>query len=178
MINYTNMAGPNGQADNMGGTTQRVYIAPIADFLAIQKPVSNPTTFAAKSEITTAHTFAVGKGFFKAYCTEDKGKADAKSQGDTDGKSFKTEGEFFYPGSLADAHGFASICKNDKFIILVEMPDSDTNGYLQVGTEMFPAHIEPEFTSAQNASGVRGYMFKYHANTPTVHIYKSTVTTI
>lgn len=177
-INYSNFVGPAGQDDNMGGLTQRVYFAPISDFTLIQKPIANPTTFAAKSEITVAHTFAATKGFVKMYSTMDKGKFDAKSQGDTDGKSFKPEGEFFYPGSKSDAHGFAAAVKNDNFIILVEMPDSDTNGHIQVGSEMFPAKIEPEFTAAQNSSGVRGYTFKFMSVTPTVCVYKAAVTTI
>lgn len=177
-ISYINFTPPAGQDDNMGGLTQRVYFAPIADFAIIQKPVANPTTFEAKSEILTAHTFAVGKGFATAYCTMDKGKFDAKSQGDTDGKSFKLEGEFFYPGSKSKAHGLASAAKNDNFIILVEMPDSDVEGHIQVGSEMFQAKIEPEFTAAQNSSGVRGYVFKYHSVTPTVCVYKAAITTL
>ena len=174
-IAYADLNGPDGQDDNMGGTTQRVFFSPVGDFLAIQKPTVS-TTYASKSEITVAHTFKTGKCFKKAYCTMDKGKVDAKSQGETDGKSFKMEGEFFLPGSLADAHGFASICKNDNFILEVEMPDSDANGYIQVGTEMFPCKISPEFTSATNSSGVRGYTFKYEAMTPTVFVYNAAVT--
>ena len=174
-IAYGNLAAPGGQDENMGGTTQRIYFAPIADFLSIKKPVLS-TTFASKSLIATAHTFQVGKYFNIAYCTADKGKLDGKGQGDTDGKSFKQEGEFFYPGSKAEAHGFAATVKNDNFIIEVEMPDSDINGHIQVGTEMFPAKIEPEFTSATNSAGVRGYVFKYHAMTPIIHMYTGAIT--
>jgi hypothetical protein len=174
-INYGNLAAPNGQDENMGGLTQRIYFAPISDFLVIQKPTVG-TTFASKSAITAAHTFKPTKYFNIAYSTADKGKVDGKGQGEQDGKSFKQEGEFFYPGSKAEAHGFASAAKNDNFILLCEMPDSDTNGLIQVGTEMFPAKIEPEFTSATNSAGVRGYMFKFTAMTPTIHVYSAAVT--
>lgn len=176
MIPYSSFGPPAGQTDNMGGTTQRIYFAPISYFDTIQTPIAVPTTFGEKSKIVTAHTFLVGKGFSTVYCTANKGKVDAKSQGETDGKSLKMEGEFFFPGSLAEAHGLASAIKNDNMIILTEMPDSDVNGYIQTGSEMFPAKIDPEFTSATNEGGVRGYTFKYYANTPTVYIYDAAIT--
>lgn len=175
MIPYSSFNGPNGQQDNMGGTTQRIYFAPISDFATIQKPIPNPTTFAEKSEIPAAHSFTTGKCFRKIYCTMDKGKFDAKPQGETDGKSFKVEGEFFYPGSELEAHGLASAIKNDNLIMLVEMPDSDVNGYVQIGSEMFQAKISPEFTSATNSSGVRGYTFKYEYMTSTVYVYTAAI---
>ncbi len=176
MIPYSSFGPPAGQDDNMGGTTQRIFFAPISYFDTIQTPAAGPVTFDAKSKIVTAHTFLVGKGFSKIYCTANKGKIDAKSQGETDGKSLKMEGEFFFPGSLAMAHGLASTIKNENLIILTELPDSADNGYIQTGSEMFPAKIDPEFTSSTNEGGVRGYTFKYYANTPTVYIYDATIT--
>lgn len=175
-IAYTDFTGPVGQFENMGGTTQRVFFASIAEFLAIQKPVSNPTTFEAKAKIATAHTFQTGKCFHKAYTTMDKGKLELKSQGETDGKSFKQEFEFFYPGSSAALHGFLGSAKNDSFIFLLEMPDTDiTSEYLQVGTEQFPAKLTGEFTSATNSSGVRGYMVKVEAMTRIQYVYAAAV---
>lgn len=178
-IAYTDFAGPVGQFENMGGTTQRSFFASIGDFLAIQKPVSNPTTFGAKSEIATAHTFKTGKCFKKIYTTMDKGKLELKSQGETDGKSLKQEFEFFYPGSSADIHGFIGSAKNDSFIFLLEMPDTDITGeYLQVGTEQFPAKLTGDFTSATNSSGVRGYMVKVEAMTRIQYVYTAAVTVV
>lgn len=175
-MNYQNLLGPDGSEDNMGGTTQRAFLASINDFLSIKTPVSNPTTFAEKVEIDGAHTFKTGKCFKKVYCTMDKGKLDLKSQGENDGKSFKVEGEIFYPGSKSEAHGFAAQVKNDNMMLLIEHPDSATNGHLQVGTEMFPAKINPEFTTGTNSSGVKGYLFKYEAMSTAMYIYKNTIT--
>lgn len=174
-INYAILAGPEGGADNMGGLTSRAFLASIKDFLVIQKPISNPTTFSHLVDISTAHTFNVGKCFKKIYCTMDKGKFDAKTQGDTDGKSFKLEGEIFYPGSESEAHGFAAQSKNDNFIVLEEMPDSEDSGYIQIGTEQFPCKISPEFTVGTNASGTRGYIFKFEAMARRVYIYKGAI---
>lgn len=176
-IAYSDIDAPDGQKDNMGGFTQRAYFAPVEDFLVIQKPVSNPTTFEQLVEIATAHTFKSTKCFLKIYCTMDRGKLENKVQGETDGKSFRTEGEIFVPGSEAKAHGFAAAVKNGRFIILLEQSDSDVNGHLQVGTEMFPAKIDPEFTVASNAAGVRGHVFKFYANTPRQYIYTAAIST-
>lgn len=175
-MNYQNLLGPDGNEDNMGGTTQRAFLASINDFLSIKTPVSNPTTFAEKCEIDGAHTFKTGKCFKKIYCTMDKGKLDLKSQGEIDGKSFKIEGEIFYPGSKSDAHGFAAQAKNDNFMLLIEHPDSEINGHLQVGTEKFPAKISPEFTTATNSSGVKGFTFKFEAMASILNVYKNTIT--
>ncbi len=176
-ISYSDLDAPDGQKDNMGGFTQQLFFAPVNDFLVIQTVVSNPTTFDQLVEIATAHTFKTGKCFLKGYCTMDRGKQDNKIQGDTDGKSFRIEGEFFLPGSLPKAHGFAAAAKNERFILLMEQIDSDSSGHLQVGTEMLPAKIDPEFTVATNASGVRGHVFKYYANTPRQYIYTGAVST-
>lgn len=174
-MDYQDLIAPAGTADNMGGTTQRVYFAPLSTFLSIKKPTASPSTLADLVDITTAHTFNTGGCFLKAYCTADKGKVDVKPQGERDGKSFMQEAEFFYPGNESQAHAMAAQFKNDKFIFLFEKPDSATKGYLQVGTEMFPAEISPEFTTGTNASGVQGYIFKVSAMTDKQYIYKSTI---
>ncbi len=175
-MDYVNLNGPDGQSDNMGGLTQRLYFARVQDFASIKTPVAPFTTPDDLVTISTAHTFNTGKCFKRLYCTMDKGKLDAKTQGETDGKSFKLEGEIFYPGSLADAHGFASLIKNDNLIIIAEHPDSTDNGNLQVGTEQFPAKIDPEFTTGTNASGVKGYTFKFYSMSPRVYVYTGAIT--
>lgn len=174
---YAVLGGPTGGTDNMGGTTSRCYHAPLSSFSSLKTPTATPANLADLVKITATHTFNTGGCFLKAYCTQDKGKFDAKSQGETDGHSFKQEFEFFYPGNEAEAHGFAAQVKNDRMIFLVELPDSADGGYIQVGTEMFPATVAPEFTSATNASGVRGHVFKVSAMTARTYIYSGTVST-
>lgn len=172
-IDIIEFPGPGGQDDNMGGLTQRLFYARKADFAIIQTPVATPTTFDAVAEITTTHTFKVGKGFQKMYITQDKGKAKADIQGDMDGHSFKQEAESFLPGSDPLAHGFAAKAKNDQFIVLAEMPDGTL---MQIGTEMFPCHCVPSFDTGSNASGARGYSFKWGSMGTVNLIYKGTIT--
>ncbi len=174
-MDYDDLAGPSGQTDNMGGLTQLAYFAPITTFLSVKKPTASPTTPADLVTIATAHTFNSTYCFNKAYCTMNKGDFNAEPQGETDGKSFKQKFKIFLPGSLPAAHGFAAMAKNDNFLFLLEMPDSSTGGYLQVGTEMFPCKISPKFTSATNEGGVRGYEFEGETVSPRNYIYTSTI---
>lgn len=175
-MDYADLSAPDGTQNNMGGTTSRILFAPLTDFDAIEKPIAVPVTLADLVSIVDPHTFVVTKGFLQAYATEDSGKLETKIQGERDGKSFRQEGEFFFPGSEAEAHGLAAQAKNDKFILMVESPDSETKGYLQVGTEMFPASIDPEFSTGTNASGRRGYIFKYSAMTDKQYVYTAAIT--
>lgn len=173
-ITLADMEGPGDQTDNMGGTTQRFYWAYKSEFLSLKEPVPGSTP-ESLVEITTAHTFKTGGFFREVYCTMDKGTGGNKTQGDTDGVSFKQEYEFVYPGSESAAHGFAATIKNGRLIILVEMPDSATGGYLQLGNAMFQAKIKPEFTVATGSSGLRGHTFKIECMASAQAIYKSTI---
>lgn len=175
-VDYENIDGPGGTDDNMGGLTQRAYYAPIADFLSIKKTAPTPTDLAGLVEITTAHTFKTGKCFKTIYCTMDKGKLDDETQGETDGKSMKCVAEIFVPGSKKTAFGFAAQVKNDNMIWLFEHPDSADNGYLQIGSEMFPAKVDPAFTTGTNSGGVKGHTFKVYAMSPRQYVYSAAVT--
>lgn len=174
MIDYVNKGGPDGQENNMGGTKQVIYFAPIRDFDTIQAPAASPTTEAGVSEITTAHTFLTGKCFKTLYCTLDMGEMKATPQGERDGRSFKQEATIFLPGASKEAVGFASLIKNDKFIALIPLADGKV---MQIGSEDFYAEILPDFDSAKNSSGVRGHKFTISSMGPVNLYYSGTITT-
>lgn len=174
-MDYIDYTGPNGQADNMGGLTQRLWYAPKADFLSIKTVIAVPVTVDDLVKITTAHTFKTGKCFKVMYITRDKGKVMGEPQGDTDGKSFKQKLESFYPGSDPSMHGFAAMCKNDQFICLAEQADGSV---LQVGTERFPASCTPKYDSSSNSSGARGHHFEWETNETRQYVYTAAITVI
>ena len=171
-MDYLNLEGPDGQEDNMGGTTQKVYYAPIRDFLSIAVPAGSPTTPGDTVEIATAHTFKTGKCFKLLYCTMDKGKYDSEPQGDTDGFSFKKTAEVFYPGSNSEVHGLASKGKNDRFMFLIEMPDGTV---IQQGNKMFYAHLKSKFSTGSNSSGTRGHTFTIESMGPENLLYSGAI---
>lgn len=154
-IDYNNLLGPNGQEDNLGGSQQKVYYAPLRDFETIQapEPLATATTDAELVNISTDHVFKTGKMFLTMYTTEDQGMADYEVQGDPDGKSVKPVAKVFYPGAEEAILAFMAKAKNDQFIFLLPLADGKV---LQIGSEQFPARISPKWTSATNSGGVRG----------------------
>lgn len=173
-MDYIDFNGPDGQSDNMGGTTQRLWYARKADFLVIQVPTL-AVTLSDIVTISTAHTFKTGKCFKEMYSTRDTGELNAESQGDTDGKSLKISAKSFLPGSTPLSHGFAKLAKNDQFIVIEEMADGQL---LQVGTKRFPATCTAKFGSAKNSSGVKGYHFDWETNETSMLVYTGAVTVI
>lgn len=172
-MDYKSLTGPEGGADNMGGTKQAFYFARVSDFLSIKTVDPNATTLEGLVEITGTHTFNGTSGFHKIYCTMDKGSIDMATQGERDGRSYKQMGKYFYPGSESEIHGFASQAKNDQFIVLSEMPDGKV---IQIGSADFYAEILGHFQTGTNSTGIRGYEFSVESMAPRNYIYKGTIT--
>lgn len=171
-MDYADLTGPDGTEDNMGGTKQLVYFAPVRDFLSIKKPPASPTTLADKVKITTDHTFNTGKCFQKLYVTLDSGSLDSELQGERDGKSFKNKFKMFYPGSDEEIMGFVAQAKNDRMIYLVPMPDGKVR---QVGSEDFHAETLPKFMTGTNGGGRRGYEIEVESMAPNEYLYSGVI---
>lgn len=173
-MDYADLLGPDGTEDNMGGTTQLMHYAPVRDFLSIKVPSASPSTLEDKVVISVTHTFNVGKCFKKLYVTLDSGSADSELQGERDGKSFKTKAKVFYPGTKAEVMGFVAQAKNDRFIVLINMPDGKVR---QIGSEAFHAEIMPKFSTGTNSGGRRGYEFEIESMAPCEYLYEGTINT-
>ncbi len=162
-INMTaGYAGPNGTSDNIGGTSGIIYGAATSLFTAagITEPLAYTvaTTMVEMAENADDFVFATGGRFWEFYTTENTGKLTYKEQGDMDGKSYKPEGEIFYPGDELSFMGFMRWAKNQKFIFIIPM----ANGVMhQVGTRAFPASFTGEWESATNSAGVKGAKMKF-----------------
>lgn len=159
VITLANVNGPDGTEENIGGTEQYIYYAPVGDFTTIQAPsdLASGTTFASLVAIATSHVFAVGKHFYTLYCTMDKGKLGMEQQGEPDGFSTKPKVTIYHPGSKKEILGFARYSKSNNFIVLVPLADGVVH---QIGTQQFPASISHKFDSASNSSGLRGNEFE------------------
>lgn len=171
-IAYADHAGLADQAQNMGGLTQTIYIAPVRDFATIEAVAAAPATEAAAVEITGTHVFSTGKKFMKVYCTLDKGEVSFEPQGERDGRSFKQLAKIFHPGAGVDEAGFAALSANDKFIVIVKMPDGKM---IQIGSADFYAEIIGKFGSGTNSGGLRGYEFEISSMAPVNYIYSGTI---
>ncbi|MES2590892.1 MAG: hypothetical protein V4608_03320 [Bacteroidota bacterium] len=152
-MDYKDIGSPTGGGDNMGGI-KKLFVAPLSYFSAIKTVDPAGTTLASKVEITASHDFNPGYGFHKFYVTQDKNGANAKAQGERDGKSYKQMFKGFTPGSELELHGIMSIIKNEPCIVLAMESDGKVG---QIGTEDYPAEFFGEFSTGDNTPGLRGY---------------------
>lgn len=153
-MDYADVNRPSGQINNMGGTKQRFWFAPIDYFDTIASTPAVPTTPAELVTIADSHTFLPNKGFHKVYITLDKNGIQNEIQGERDGKSYKQTFKGFTPGSNATLDGLFGMSKNDNFICLIE----ETDGVVrQVGTADFYASMTGSFNSGEKSPDLRGY---------------------
>ncbi|WP_128544073.1 hypothetical protein [Larkinella soli] len=160
--------------NRMGGTQQKIFLAPYDDFTTLQKPDSAATNVADRYKIATAHVLGTGKGFIEVYVTKDTGELTMETIGGPDRNSFLAKGKFYHPGEADEIVAFQNQAKNDRFILLVPLPG--TNELIQVGSEQFQVQIKPSYATTTNGGDGRGTMFEYECYCP--DLIKYTAATI
>jgi len=175
-VAYKNLRGPSSRSNNVGGTTQKFYMAPEDYFTTIAgvKDLSDITATSASEfvEITADHVFAATKGFHSFYCTRDMGAAKLTAVGERDGRGTKGEAELMIPGADADLFASMVMGKNDRWIVLVPTADGK---YLQFGSSQFFAEIKYDWDAAKNESGLRGMKLTVTAFMPQPQIYSGEI---
>lgn len=172
MVDYTDMNGPDGTEDNMGGTAQVIYYAPVRDILTIQKPVNNPTTMAALAEITTAHVMKTGKKFTRLYVTMDTGEINDEPTGERDARGIKSTCKIKHPGQTSDILGLVNQAKNDRFIFLIPLADGKVR---QLGSDQFYAEFIGKVGTGTNSGGYRGVEGEITAFGPKLLLYTAAI---
>lgn len=168
-MDYKNLTGPNGTENNMGGTSQVAYLASADDVLSFGAPAAAP---ANQYVIKTPIVMKTGKKFTTVYSTLDTSELDFGSNGGSDGKSFKPMFKFFYPGLTDDALEFVNKSKNDKFVLIVELPDGKK---LQIGNGRFFVELTGNFKTGTISGRGRGTEFEAHCYTPDIYVYDAAV---
>lgn len=171
-ITYADLLGPNGEENNMGGTKQIFYFARYDDIATFGAPAAEPATPDLKYVISTAHVMKTGTKFQKMYTTIDTSEIEGALIGEIDGRSHNPILRFFYPGLRAEINQFINDCKNDKFIILVPLPDGTV---YQIGEEGFPATIAPTPATGTTTGRGRGTNFEAMSYQPYLYIYDAEV---
>lgn len=174
-FNYEKVEYGRNKADNPGGIQQKAYFISLFDLstVAVAVAPSAATNINQLGVIDDDHIPAVGKGFIEVYCTLDKGSFDAEPQGDRDGRSYKTMGKIFVPGTDDVAFGTVYALKNDRTLWLFPFVDND---YAQVGSGKFYAEALGKFGTATNSQGVRGTELEISAMEMFYYKYKGIVT--
>jgi hypothetical protein len=159
-FNFTDLQW-NDSLENMGGLTSVAYFAPIQDIETFPTLSSNPVT--DDDLVTLSGNFAMkeGKSFIQVYMTPEMASLKASNQGETDGQSFKNEGEFFYPGTKNDCRAFARKVNNTRGVLIMIDPDGDR---IVIGTDKFPCYFKPTVDWGKAAADRKGMTVAYYQN--------------
>lgn len=169
MPTYASLLGPDGTENNMGGTAQIVYWAPVSDILTFAKPAAAPANPYVN---TLPFVMKQGKRFYELYTTIDTSEIDLGENGEIDGKSFKPSVKLFYPGLKPDGVQFINQIKNDKIVMLVPLAD-DT--IVQIGMEKFFAYASASFKSTTTSGRGKGTEITVMSYQPNIYLYAAAV---
>lgn len=164
---YKSIKNP-GKNNKMGGFKQKMFMAPLSVFLALQKPAAGEYT------INTAHTFAASEGFIELYLTKNTGSLKIDPMGGPDRKSFNATVKGFHPGESTDLLTLVNEGKNDRWVLLAPLAGSDE--LIQVGNEEFQAEMVATYETTENEGDGRGVTFEFKCYMADIIKYLSTVT--
>ena len=171
---YTDLSGPNGGDRNPGGTAQKHYFSPIANFTTIAALPATPAAEGDYCTIDDNHVLAATKKWYSVYSTADTGELNFEPQGEADGESMKPTCKLFIPGASKKLLDTVNQFPYDQFIWLIQGADGK---YFQLGTERFPARVKAKYITGKNASGTRGVEIEIMVAVQDVIIYEGTIDT-
>ncbi len=163
-LDFEDMEEPTG--DNMGGFTIKAYIAETKDIDVHPTIPDRLSAVSLAASVTLGNdlTMVVDKKFIEVYITPRTLLTLMESQGEIDGKSFRPNGEFFYPSTRAKARGFAAKMKNAKIILIVI--DPNTGERLWIGTDLLPVFCSPRVEFGTAAPDRRGVFTAFESDSP------------
>lgn len=144
--------------ENIGGTAQEHYIAPW-DKVTQWPTVVGTSTLGDGVTLEGSWGFASGECFTKLYSTLDTGEVQDKMVGESDGKSYESTFELFYPGSKAEALDLISRMKNRGCVLIAR----EATGKKRVlGNSLFRAVMkEGSFKTGKKTSERKGTMIVF-----------------
>lgn len=159
-FNFTNLTWSDS-LENMGGFTTIAYFAALQDIATFPTLVQNPTTDEEMVKLQGHYVMQSAKFFISVYCTPETVALAANNQGETDGQSFRLEGEFFYPGTAQDCRAFARKINNSRGVLILVDPDGER---VVVGTEKFPCFFKPNINWGKAAADRKGMTVSFYQN--------------
>lgn len=148
----------NDSLENMGGFTSIAYFAPWQDIEEWPTLPANPTTDEQMVTLEGNFTMKTDKHFIQVYVSPATAELNANNQGETDGQSFRNEGEFFYPGSKVECRAFARKINNSRGVTILIDGDGDRTC---IGTEMLPCFFKPTLNYGKVAADRKGLVVQF-----------------
>jgi len=149
------------QENAAGVSSVEIFACRVQDFLTIAEPpaLGTAVSLAEAATIATAHTFAVGKGFFKINVLPHTGLVDFEPQGEPGSKTNVNSFSGTLPGISARNKGFIRKYQNIGMIFIVTQI---TGEKVQIGSKVSPAYLtEAPGTSGQKPGDVSGISVKF-----------------
>ena len=159
-FNFTDLTW-EGPLENMGGFSCTAYFAPFEDIATWPTLPSNPTTDTQLVTLQGHFVMDAEKHFIKVYVTPETASFAASNQGETDGQSFRNEGEFFYPGTALATRAMARKLNNSRGVLIMVDPDGER---VCVGTELFPCFFKPTLNYGKAAADRKGLTVSFYQN--------------
>jgi hypothetical protein len=148
--------------DNIGGFTSEAFLGlhhEIDTFPALKE---NPANDEELVTLEGSYTMKESKHFVRIYVTPRTFGMEAENQGEIDGKSFVSKGEFFYPGGREEAVALARKINNARGIIIGI--DPNTGKRVQIGSREFPCHFSPKLNFGNEPTSRRGLTVEFEAD--------------
>ncbi|KKU87399.1 MAG: hypothetical protein UY18_C0036G0002 [Microgenomates group bacterium GW2011_GWF2_47_9] len=159
-FNFTDLEW-NDSLENMGGFTSIAYFAPLQDIETFPTLKATPATDEEFVVMTGHYVMKATKFFVAVYVTPETASLAANNQGETDGQSFRLEGEIFYPGSKTECKAFARKLNNTRGVLILVDPDGDRT---VVGTKEFPCYFKPNLNYGKAAADRKGLTIAFYQN--------------
>lgn len=151
------------------GSYDTVYLAP-KDWFATIGTVGTVGA-GASMEITTDHTFTVGKGFVKIYATDGSISLTTETVGAKDSRGVKNTLSFRVPGEDKELLEFANESVKDEMIILVKECGGTVR---QLGNDCRGAELFSAFASGDK-EGAKEHTFTAEIYSP-APVYSGAIT--
>ena len=169
---YKNLPKKSG-SPGLGAT---VYLAPISSFDTIAGVPTGGVTQGDSVIIVDDHEFLTGKGFIKAYSTQEFTDMTGETSGEVDSKTMNWTVKAWLPGASPEASEFVKNGLNEEgFIVLVKDADCASGQQYQVGTHCTPAKLEAKFESGTLGNGKKGFEIMLKASLPYLLFYSGDI---
>jgi len=157
-VAYEDLEGKDGSFENVPGTEQIIYFAPIRDILTAPEPpeFAGITVLEEASVIDGTETpiaMKTGKKFSKMKILMNTGKVTGEMTGDRGSRAVKTMFEAVYIGSTAELYGLQRFAKEDEYVILAPHANGDVQ---QIGRIKKPALMTISTDTGTDEEGTKG----------------------
>lgn len=158
---YTSLLRTAG-GENMGGYQNRILFYPNHLFKTMPTLIKAPTTVEELAMAEGAfEPITAGHEPMAIYATDKTVGLKAENQGELDGQSFKISGEFFHPGTKAEASGISRLLNNTPGSLVLTSPEGEQ---FIIGQPGLPVYIKPSYNGGVQRSDRRGFAYTFEAD--------------